>query len=705
MTFEHLLEGLESNKISTKDARSEVMDKNKLRVINFYVHKNDVDQEPLTDSQLQELGAIVGVLQILYNSDVDSPINDSSYDILQEMLINMGIPRLTGTVEINDNSKVSHTFTNLRGTLDKVYYLFPNETRTNKSRKYLDEWIKSTEVLYKKNTGKDIDLNKVKIILQCKFDGGSVIMEDGPKPLWITRGDTKNNRASDVSHVMSRFNNEFSSGRYGGVKFEVMVPEESKDKINAICKLHPFHNSRQIVTAALNSNEVDFKADYLYPVPLREIHGNEEVEHIHPMMLSKFPTQICTFGDRNTIKQFADQHRYVNIDGVRLRTDGVVLTILDDELKIALGRDNDINNFEVAYKFTEECAYTRVKDIVFKMGMFGTVTPVLIVNEVILKGNTISQITLSNKERFDELGLCYGDEVKVLYDIIPYVTIDKNCRRVLNGRKIEFVTKCPRCNENLDLNHTIVQCTNPTCPSRVIGNIKNYCVNLRIKNIGYRTIEALYDNGLLDHGIVSLYELRRKQDKIRDIEGFGKLKTRKMISEIEAKRRLDDFQFFGSIGIQNASMKTFEMIFDKIELQSFLDMLKLKNFDLMEARLITVKGVGDITAKAIVDSFSNPKRYDTVKKLLSHVKLRSTYKRSELPSKGTIVFTGCRPSDKMEYTLKSNGWKISENWTNKASMLVVPSKGYTSAKVGNAKDASVDIITIDNVIEEAKRRG
>ena len=193
-------------------------------------------------------------------------------------------------------------------------------------------------------------------------------------------------------------------------------------------------------------------------------------------------------------------------------------------------------------------------------------------NDVILKGNTINHISLSNKERFDELNLSYGDEVKVLYDIIPYVTFDEKCYRVQNGRKIPFIKNCPICNEPLDLNKTMVQCDNPNCPSRVIGRILNYCSNLRIQNIGYNTLEALWQNGLLDNGIRSLYKLRKKSNDIQDIEGFGKVKTKKIIAEIEAKRRLKDYEFFGSVGIESLSIKTFKMIL--ITLRLHINLLK-----------------------------------------------------------------------------------------------------------------------------------
>lgn len=694
MTFEKILNDLTFNVIDTKKAYEEISQKEKMKRINYYAHIENITKEPLKDGQLQELNAIVGVLQILYNSSIGSPVNDSTYDTLQEMLVDLGIPRLTGSIEINSASKLEHTYKNLRGTLDKVYYLTPDEKRTNKSRKYLDDWIKSAEALYERNTGKKINLNEVKIIIQPKFDGVSAVRETEKKKLWISRGDTRVNKASDVSHIMNIFDNLWEQDECG-IKFEVMMTEDNKNKINELYRNRHYKNSRQIVTATLNSNEADFKADYLYPVPLRIMYPGDDVESIHPELIEKFPTVICTFGDRDIIRKFANENRWVVVNGMRLRTDGAVMTILDRKIQKALGRSRDINNFEVAYKFTEEAAYTKVKNIEFYVSEFGYITPVLVVNDVILKGNTVNRISLSNRERFDELGFSYGDEVKILYDIIPYATIDEKCRRVKNGRKIEFVKECPCCHDALDISKVQVQCTNPECPSRIIGRILNYCSNLRIQNIGYQTLDMLYAAGLLKNGIRSLYKLKKKTYEIEEIEGFGKLKTRKIIAEIEAKRRLNDYDFFGSIGIGGLSIKTFEAIFSKIPYSEFLNMIKLKNFDLLMAKLVTVDGIGETKAETLIEFLKDTKQRVELLKLIGILSIVETYSQEKIPSKGRIVFTGCRPSEEVSNILKDHNWKPSDSWSKGAKYLVIPNDGYTSSKVTAAEASGVPIVALN----------
>lgn len=699
MTFQKIYDDLTTGRMQPQTAYDLVNDQKK--TINFYVYKANTSNEPFEEAQLVEVESIVNLLQVLYNSGVGSPISDSDYDTLEELLVNDGIPRLTGSVELNDSKKVSHEYTQLRGTLEKVYYLTPSEPRTNKSRRSLDDWLASAESKYHRATGKPIDMNRVKILCQCKYDGVSATLEwDGQHATWLSRGDTVNNRASDLSKMMSVFNDKFCTGNEAmGIKFECMCTEEAKDKINSLIP-KPYKNSRQIVSSTLNSNEVDFKVNYLSPVPLRIIHPGDDIEQIHPDLINYFPTMVCTFGDREEIRDFANHHRYAIVNGNHYRTDGVVMTIMDPKIQRALGREDAINQFEVAYKFTEECAYTKVKEVEFYVSDFGYITPVLVVNDVILKGNTVNHISLSNKERFDELDLHYGDTVKVLYDIIPQVTMDENCVKQPNGRKIEFIRVCPKCHSILDLSGIEVQCSNPKCPSKIVGRVMNYCNSVRIKNIGSQTLEALYDAGFLDNGIRSLYKLRKHADDIMNLEGFGQIKTRKIISEIEAKRRLKDYEFFGALGIEGLSTKSFQWILAKIPLDEFISMIRLKNVDLLYARLVQISGIGPNKASLMVDYVKDTDNRTELIKLIDEVNLVRSYNANGASSLGRIVFTGCRPDDEMKDFIESRGYEASDSWINTAKMLVIPFDGYTSSKVGKAQSRNIPIVVYDRLKEE-----
>jgi len=94
---------------------------------------------------------------------------------------------------------------------------------------------------------------------------------------------------------MNIFNDIYGREKGVGIKFEAMITEEDKDHINELYRHKSYKNSRQVVTSILNSNEPDFKVDYLYPVPLRIIRDGEDIEQIHPELIEKFPTLLMVF--------------------------------------------------------------------------------------------------------------------------------------------------------------------------------------------------------------------------------------------------------------------------------------------------------------------------------------------------------------------------------------------------------------------------
>ena len=429
MSPETILDLIIFDQLSMTAAREKLSEPANRKLINYFINRDKITKEPMKESELSQLNSIVNILQALYNSEYDSPISDADYETLQEMLIDSGIPRLVSDNQINDMKKQEHSYQQLRGSLNKIHYLTKEEKATNPSRKYLDDWVKSSEARYQKVIGKSINVNDELIMCQCKFDGASAVLEidNNGKCVWLTRGDTNNNLATDVTHVLRQFNDLYMDQPDHGIKFEIMCTEEDKDKINELYRDRSYRNSRQVVTATLNSKDVDFKANYLYPVPLRIMAQTDEVEQIHPNLIRDFPTLICRLSERDKIREFGQANKIAKHNGLSFRTDGVVITLMNPDVQKAIGRENNLNLFEVAFKFTEETAYSRIKNVEFEVGLFGYVTPVLVVEDVKLKGNTINRISLSNAERFREMDLWYNDMILVEYDIIPYARKDEKC--------------------------------------------------------------------------------------------------------------------------------------------------------------------------------------------------------------------------------------------------------------------------------------
>ena len=115
--------------------------------------------------------------------------------------------------------------------------------------------------------------------------------------------------------------------------------DEYDEKYKTDCKA-----TRSIVSSIINSSDCDEREELLRPIPLGYIEEGSDREVLHPAVFS-YPYIKCKHRDRDLIKKFAEDNRYV--EG-RFRTDGAVIYIINPKLQDILGRSNEKNNVEDA---------------------------------------------------------------------------------------------------------------------------------------------------------------------------------------------------------------------------------------------------------------------------------------------------------------------------------------------------------------------
>ena len=670
------------------------------RTIDLFLNRDSVyPPYQCDDNDMLALTSLVNILQYIYNNTkIESPVSDSDYDKLYEMM-NFETGKEIITVPINNGGRkiVHHTYPSLRGTLAKVYYLHNSYKRTNPSRKYLDEWVKQKERDYEDKTGHTIDLYKEDVYLFPKWDGVSGIQEcdkDGKTIRWLTRGDTSRNEASYITSQLDKYDSSgMNLSQPHGVKYEIMMENDKKDEYNATYRTD-YKNSRSIVSSIINALEKDERVNYLHPVPLRYRTESGE-EGLHPKVF-EYPYERCKLGDIDKIEEFANSHRLVN----GLRTDGCVIYIINPEVQKVLGRENEKNNYEVAYKFTEESAISVLEDIEYSVRNFGRITPVAIVKPVKLKGNTITRISLGNRERMESLNLHRGDYVKVLYDIIPYMVIDKECEEKnkelpWDNPKIDFPDYCPECGAHLKVDGPIAKCENSNCPSKITGKILNYLTKLKIQNISYAIVDTLHDSHFLN-SIEDLYELSSKIDEICRLPGMGELKISSIIQEIENKRKMYDYEMFGSLGIEGISIKTFKKILHDFTVDDVMDICKKEK----AGKLCKVPGIKEKSANKIIEGVNENRKL--IKFLLKELDIISSYDMDD--DSPECVFTKVRDAD-FEKELSENGWVVADSVTDNTKVVVVPDITTISNKVIKARKKNIPVITLESFKRDYKKIG
>lgn len=658
-------------------------------------HKGDVD---LSEDEFQKLKEIIELAQAVYNySGEDTGISDEVYDILYEKL-DMLQDGIDMTVSIVDNKlKVGyHKYPSLRGTLDKIYYLTEEDGKeaANKSRKGLPEWIAASERKIKEVTGKDINLKEEEIYVFPKWDGVSCIFEFdrfGKLQRALTRGFTETNEAQIVTHIFEgRIKGPWDNRDYPyGIKTEIMMTEDDLYRYNETYHTN-YKNSRSIVSSIMNSDECDERVNYLQVMSLRTsslINGEETLQTLTPGAFDR-PYIRCRLCDTDIIKEFAFSHKYIN----GLRCDGAVIYIINEKIQKILGRENNKQKFEVAFKFTEETSYSKVKGIHFTTGLFGRINPVLEIKPIKMKGNTIENISLGSFARFKDLKLAKGDIVKVLYDIIPYAVFDEtdpNCSRS-NNDPFEAPQVCPDCGKPLMIqeNGAILYCENKKCPCRRKGKILNYLNKMHIDNISYATVEVLYDEGYLKE-ISDLYRLKDHRKALEKMDGFGKQSVSLILDSIYSNMEIPETQLLGSIGIEDVSTKTFEKILSEITFDELIDYAVNDEYTAINV-LASIPGIKDKKAKKIVKGINE--NIDLILELEDYLTV-IPYKKSR--GKFNVCFTKIR-DEELEKMIEANGGNVVDTVTKDTDVVIVPMKGVTSSKVTKAEKYDIPIVPIDD---------
>lgn len=664
------------------------------RYIQFCVHKGRKNIKNFTEDEYYPISELVYILQSIFNySGEETGVSDEDYDVLYSILENKDIEIIT--TPVLKSEVCHHKYKRLRGTLEKIYALDNEEELSNESRKRLSDWVKRTNKEIKDSTGDDIDVLNEEVYVFPKWDGVSIIFEIDENNKIIralTRGNTEMNEAEDVTFIFKSIENkvvcEEMKGKPYGLKTEVMMKEDELENYN---KLHntSYKSTRSIVSSIINSDKMDGREQLLEIVKLRVTTIENEEESIEKLVGEVFdrPFIRCRLKDLEAIKRFSNNHKYV--DG--LRCDGAVIYLINEELQKVLGRKHEKNMFEVAYKFNEEVSYSKIKDIVFQMGTFGTINPIAIIEPLHMKGNEIKRVSLGSMQRFNSLQLSKGDKVKIIYEIIPYLIFDlddKNCKKSKN-KPIQPPKECPECGEKLVYKDDIPSCQNPNCDYLKKKMIVNFIQKMNMSGISYETISSLYDEKIIK-SIKDLYRLKKKKKEIKSLHGFGDGKVKLMIDEIESHRRVIDSILLGSIGIPHASKEIFKKVLSLYTIDDVMDFADEDNwFPLTE-----VKGIKEARAKEIIKGLR--KNRSLILFLLDELTIISGKESNSFQVRFKACFTKIR-SEEISELIKSKHGEVVDRITKDTDFLIVPSLKTTSNSVEKAKKYGIEIVPIDDV--------
>ncbi len=373
-------------------------------------------------------------------------------------------------------------------------------------------------------------------------------------------------------------------------------------------------------------------------------------------------------------------------------SDGLVLTYDDIEFSKSLGSTAKFPRDAIAFKWQDETATTKLKQVIFSPSRTGLINPIAVFDDVQLEGTTVSRASLHNLSIMESLKLGIGDEIEVYKAnmIIPQVASN-----FTKSDNIDIPSECPACGQATAIKDEngvrVLVCTNEFCSAKIVKGFTHFvsrnCMN--IDGMSEKTIIKFIEKNMLKT-FDDIYKLERFKDEIIDLDGFGEKSYENIISSVEKSKLVALPFFINSLGIKNIGLSNAKSLCDYFD----DDLSKIMSSDYEQ--LMQINGVGPNMAKDLVEYFSDEKNKVLVNNLLEFISFKSEKKTNSLEGLNFVI-TGSlqKYSNRKELTavIEQNGGKVVSSVSSKTSYLINNDITSNSSKNNKAKKLGIDIIT------------
>ena len=374
--------------------------------------------------------------------------------------------------------------------------------------------------------------------------------------------------------------------------------------------------------------------------------------------------------------------------------DGAVVKVNDLSQRETLGATSKFPRWAAAYKYPPEIKETVVEEIVIQVGRTGVLTPKAVVRPVRLAGTTVTNATLHNQDFITALGLGIGDTVKIRKagEIIPEILEVTNHQ---SESVYQIPTVCPVCGAAVerDADGAFLRCTGAACPAQLSRSLAHFVSRdaMDIDGMGKNTVAALIEKGFVKTP-ADLYYLT--VEEMKQLWSKGDTQARKLLKAIEESKSRDLSRLIFALGIRQVGAKA-----GKTLAGHFGNLDALMNASLEE--LTGVEDVGEITARNILDWFSQPSAREMVERLRSAgVNFESQRTVSDARFAGmTFVLTGALTKftrDQATEQIELFGGKASGSVSKKTTYVVVGENA--GSKERKARELGIPILSEDDFL-------
>jgi DNA ligase (NAD+) len=426
-------------------------------------------------------------------------------------------------------------------------------------------------------------------------------------------------------------------------------------------------------------------------------------------------------------------------------TDGAVIKVDALGQRERLGFTAKSPRWAIAYKYAAERVETKLLDIKVQVGRTGILTPVAVLEPVLVSGSTVSRATLHNEDEIKRKDVRIGDTVVIekAGEVIPAVVEVVKSKRPRNAKPFDFLKhihgKCPVCGGPVKRDPQFVawRCENLQCPAQATRRLEFFAARgaLDIESVGGIVADKLVERGLVGEPL-DLFELKVEQLAKLNLGTeenpriFGEKNATKAIQAIERARTFPLSRWLYALAIPDVGKTTatdlarfhptiedvagskllrdviayHEAKGDKEATKEIAERLIKSGFaqrskSKVDKNAGIVTEVGPVVAQSVVDFFASAagkKILQRMKQLGIHPKSEkvSAKKMAELPLAGkTFVLTGALPSmtrEEASAKIEALGGHVSNSVSKKTNYVLAGSE--TGSKLDKAKELGVKII-------------
>ncbi|SFM73302.1 NAD-dependent DNA ligase LigA [Thermodesulforhabdus norvegica] len=386
--------------------------------------------------------------------------------------------------------------------------------------------------------------------------------------------------------------------------------------------------------------------------------------------------------------------------------DGVVIKVNEIELQKRLGEKTRSPRWAIAFKFAAHQAVTRVVGINVQVGRTGVLTPVAELEPVQVGGVVVRHATLHNYDEIKRKDIRIGDRVVVQRagDVIPEVVRVVKEARTGSEKEFAMPDRCPVCASKVVRfpEEVAYRCINQNCPARVKASIIHFASRnaMDIEGLGEKTVNLLVDRGLI-RKIPDIYRL--KKEDLVNLPGFADLSAENLLKAIDKSRRTNLSRFLFALGIPYVGEYTASLL--ATHFKSLKAVMEAGRDD-----LVSIHGIGDKVADAVVEYFRNPENRAMIKDLLDQgLEIEGEPEEvAEFDSfwKGkTVVFTGSLKNftrDEASRIVTSLGARVANSVSRKTDVVVVGEN--PGSKLEKAQKLGIQIMREEEFLEKVGQR-